>query len=179
MSVVMPDFFIQNIMATMADSNVVQRLTWIDSPDKLPRSKGVYVLVMQLTYQISIHIGKRGEYKLLPATYFYVGSARGAGGLYSRVHRHWRNDTSKAKRWHVDYLRAPMQLLGCWVITDSNNGNNSKNKNDSKNDNKNDEQDKIAECALAQLFACHPSLSSFADLGSSDCRCLSHVFYLL
>ncbi|WP_230659708.1 GIY-YIG nuclease family protein [Psychrobacter sp. I-STPA10] len=147
-----------DLFATVENQAVVKHLNWIDAATDLPHAKGVYILAMQLSSEVTLDIGKLGAHTLPASIYFYVGSARGAGGLYSRVRRHWRNDESKAKRWHIDYLRTPMQMLGCWVAVDA--------------------SDPIEECALAKLLASHPSLSTFVQVGSSDCRCASHVFYL-
>ena len=119
---------------------------------------------------MTLDIGKLGAHTLPPSIYFYVGSARGAGGLYSRVKRHWRNDKDKAKRWHIDYLREPMQMLGCWIIIDDANA-------DESLENYTKRTADIEECALAEMLVCHPSLSTFAHVGSSDCQCSSHVFY--
>lgn len=159
-----------SLIAHLDNQAVAQRLCWITCVDKLPRDKGVYILAMQLTHEVTINIGKLGAHTLLSGIYFYVGSARGGGGINSRVGRHWRNDKDKTKRWHIDYLRAPMQMLGCWVITDT----------DIKAPKLTETQTykNITECDLAKLLAKHPHISKFGNIGSSDCHCLSHVFYL-
>jgi len=131
---------------------------WITEPSQLPKAMGTYVLVMQLAEDKTIAIGKLGVFNLRAGRYYYVGSAMGAGGLASRVGRHFRADPDKKLRWHVDYLRAEMTLVGCWVWQSATR----------------------LECAIAQqlneLANDKESLSCIAKVGSSDCRCPSHVF---
>ncbi|CAM3988927.1 DUF123 domain-containing protein [Psychrobacter arenosus] len=131
---------------------------WITESSQLPKAMGSYVLVMQLAEDKTIAIGKLGVFNLRAGRYYYVGSAMGAGGLASRVGRHFRADPDKKLRWHVDYLRAEMTLVGCWVWQSATR----------------------LECAIAQqlteLANDNESLSCIAKVGSSDCRCSSHVF---
>jgi Uri superfamily endonuclease len=131
---------------------------WITEPSQLPKAMGSYVLVMQLAEDKTIAIGKLGVFELCAGRYYYVGSAMGPGGLASRVGRYFRADTDKKLRWHVDYLRTEMTLLGCWVWQSATR----------------------IECTIAQqlteLADDNESLSCMAKVGSSDCRCPTHVF---
>lgn len=68
----------------------------------LPRSRGLYVLIMEIPREICLSIGSLGIHSFRPGLYVYVGSARGPGGLRARIARHLRKD--KKLRWHIDYL---------------------------------------------------------------------------
>ncbi len=68
----------------------------------IPRKKGVYILVIEVGNDIVKRVGSLGRVWFKRGTYFYVGSALGTGGLYSRVRRHFIKD--KRPRWHIDYL---------------------------------------------------------------------------
>ena len=133
---------------------------WLTATSKLPKAMGTYVLVMQLAEDKTIAIGKLGVFNLRAGRYYYVGSAMGAGGLASRVGRHFRADADKNMHWHVDYLRAEMTLVGCWVW----------------------QSEMKLECDIAQQLSTAikntSQCSVMAKVGSSDCGCLGHVFYL-
>ena len=47
----------------------------------LPASPGIYVLHLFVPHPQSLMIGRLGQYSWPVGHYFYVGSARGAGGL--------------------------------------------------------------------------------------------------
>lgn len=132
---------------------------WLTATSELPKSMGTYVLVMQLSKDKTIAIGKLGVFNLRAGRYYYVGSAMGSGGLASRVGRHFRADADKKLRWHVDYLRADMTLVGCWVW----------------------QSEMKLECDIAQqlseLAKRTELLAIMAKVGSSDCGCLGHVFF--
>ena len=74
----------------------------------LPVQGGSYVLVLHSDSDDRINIGRLGSMKLRPGFYLYVGSAFGPGGLRARVGRHAAQ--RKPLRWHIDYLRAEIQL---------------------------------------------------------------------
>ena len=105
------DTFIPQVLA-LAD---IPAPLWITEPSQLPKAVGSYVLVMQLAGDKTIAIGKLGVFDLYAGRYYYVGSAMGGGGIASRVGRHFRAAPDKKLRWHVDYLRAEMTVIGCWV----------------------------------------------------------------
>jgi Uri superfamily endonuclease len=86
--------------------------------DDLPISSGVYVLRLFLSRSQVLVIGRLGRHHLPAGHYFYVGSARGAGGLRSRVGRHLRGDGTP--HWHIDYLRAVAEVQNVlYTVTDS------------------------------------------------------------
>ncbi len=71
--------------------------------NNIPSVKGYYVLVIRVNSIINIHLS-RNEWIIKPGIYFYIGSAKGPGGLKARVSRHYTR--SKKKHWHIDYLTA-------------------------------------------------------------------------
>lgn len=114
---------------------------------------GTYVLLLNNPTLKRIRVGQAGLFTFDPGVYAYVGSAFGPGGLNARVARHRKK--RKTKRWHVDYLREKMELMAIW-------GSISPNKR---------------ECEWADLLREMGGLSPFKGLGSSDCQCVSHLFY--
>lgn len=128
---------------------------WLTNLASLPKKKGCYVLLLQLLEDKPINIGKSKNVVCPAGLYFYVGSAMGVGGLASRVGRHFRNEDTKPLRWHIDFLRAHMTLIGCWVwVTEQ----------------------KI-ECQLARALHRQTDLKPLMRIGSSDCRCPTHVYF--
>ena len=97
-------------------ASIVNEFSWVTTTDTLPKQSGSYVLVLHLDDDKLIQVGKLGWLKWRAGSYYYVGSAMGPGGLASRVGRHFRNSADKKCRWHIDYLRAQMSLVGCWII---------------------------------------------------------------
>jgi Uri superfamily endonuclease len=84
----------------------------------------------------------------------YIGSALGSGGL-QRLQRHISLAQLRDKRptWHVDYLLTQSDfslMYAVYAFT----------------------QERF-ECSLARAF----SDSGIPAFGSSDCPCLSHLFY--
>ena len=114
----------------------------------LPAAAGAYVLLIQLQHAAAIHLPKQRDVTLPPGRYLYCGSAKGPGGIKSRVGRHMRKD--KSVRWHVDQLTIQGDVAGAWVIPGGN------------------------ECALAARLNHLPI--PIPGFGSSDCRiCASHL----
>jgi len=69
-------------------------------------TKGIYTLIIFLSKETCLNIGKLGEQRFLEGHYTYTGSALGEGAL-SLKHRISRH-TQKEKRnfWHIDFLLA-------------------------------------------------------------------------
>lgn len=67
---------------------------------------GVYTLLLFLSKEIILEIGKLGKQKFPKGHYTYTGSALGKGSniLNHRLSRHLRKE--KRKFWHIDYLLA-------------------------------------------------------------------------
>lgn len=121
--------------------------------------KGSYILVIFLEEEKSIRIGSLGKCKFPKGYYLYVGSAMGNSGsssLINRVKRHLLNKNEKKLYWHVDYFLADTHsyIKKVYLIPSN----------------------KPLECILAQelMVKCDNLIKNF---GSSDCNCISHLFY--
>jgi Uri superfamily endonuclease len=122
-------------------------------PD-LPAAHGTYVLHLPLVKTCQLDIGRLGRQHFPHGHYFYVGSARGSGGLRARVGRHVRGDGTP--HWHIDYLRAVAQVPNAlYTVTDI-----------------------PLECRWSQALAQLPqSFIPVPHFGASDCRsgCAAHL----
>jgi Uri superfamily endonuclease len=67
-----------------------------------PAGGGDYLLLLTVERESAVTIGRLGRFALPPGHYVYSGSARGPGGLATRLARHFR--PTKRLRWHIDYL---------------------------------------------------------------------------
>ncbi len=76
------------------------------------RGKGTYLLLIRLDTGVQIRAGRLGEIGLQAGWYGYVGSARGPGGLQSRLARHLR--TTKKHHWHIDHLLDKGTIYAIW-----------------------------------------------------------------
>ncbi len=74
------------------------------NPASLPSRPGSYVLELSLDQEMTLRPGKLGPIQLGPGRLRYYGSARGPGGVRSRVARHLRG--GGRLHWHVDWLLA-------------------------------------------------------------------------
>ncbi|MCX8061443.1 MAG: GIY-YIG nuclease family protein [Anaerolineales bacterium] len=127
----------------------------ISDPGELsfPSTKGSYVLVLWLVKPQTVLVGRLGELHFQAGHYLYVGSAFGAGGLGGRLKHHL---SPQKLHWHIDYLRSIAQLQEVWFRAD----------------------EQCRECEWATELAKLPQLSRpYPGFGSSDCRCVSHLFY--
>lgn len=120
----------------------------------IPRDGGSYVLVISVSKACAFSSPGTGEIEIEPGTYYYAGSAKGPGGLKSRLERHFKPD--KTIRWHVDQLTTQGSAVGAYITQD------------------------LSECDLVDLMQ---NTGRFRivqkGIGSSDCkRCMSHLFYL-
>ena len=124
------------------------------NPTPIPKAKGHYVLVLYLAEKQTIGIGRLGIFQFQPGYYCYVGSALGSAGLAGRTGRHLEG--KGIRRWHIDYLRkhaAPFQI---WLVR----------------------SEKRLECTLAKkLKKLRGGCLSVRKFGSTDCDCLSHLYY--
>jgi Uri superfamily endonuclease len=121
---------------------------------ELPATHGTYALHIVLTRPQLLIIGRLGRQRFPDGHYFYVGSARGPGGLRSRTGRHVRGDGQP--HWHIDYLRAFAEVRAVlYTVTDT-----------------------LLECAWSQALAQLPqAFIPVAHFGASDCRsgCAAHL----
>ena len=67
---------------------------------KLIQSGGIYNLIIQLSKDKEIKIGRLGTFIFPEGFYIYTGSAQ--NGLERRINRHL--SSSKKFHWHIDYL---------------------------------------------------------------------------
>ena len=61
-----------------------------------------YQLLIEVTLQVRVEVGRLGVFDFPAGTYVYTGSAR--KNFEARVSRHLLPD--KKRRWHIDYLLA-------------------------------------------------------------------------
>ncbi len=120
----------------------------------LPSAHGAYVLQLWVPRSLFVTIGHLGQYQLPAGYYFYVGSARGPGGLRSRVGRHLRG--GGPRRWHVDYVRTVAEVQDVFYTV----------------------TDKRLECVWSQSLQHLPrAFIPVPHFGSSDCTagCAAHL----
>jgi Uri superfamily endonuclease len=130
---------------------------WI-SPDHLntkASQKGAYVLLIGLDRALPVGAGRHKSGQLPAGTYFYAGSAYGAGDIAARIGRHFRKD--KKVHWHVDRLTLEASRLAAFIVE---NGN---------------------ECALAEALLQSNSVAiALEGFGSTDCSsCRSHLLAIV
>lgn len=78
---------------------------------------GTYVLLLQLTTNETITVGKLGECDFPMGWYTYIGSAFGPGGLMARIKHHLQPTDNP--HWHIDYLRQKAVLMEIWLSPDT------------------------------------------------------------
>jgi Uri superfamily endonuclease len=125
----------------------------VKNKERFPSSNRVYILLIRVKNNENILVGKLGDIDFKKGLYVYIGSAQ--NNLEVRIKRHLRKN--KRIFWHVDYLLSHQctEVLEVWIA----NG--------------------IKECEVAKKLCEEVSLfKGIRNFGSSDCRCLSHLFYL-
>ena len=119
------------------------------------KARGTYALLLALSEETTITVGRLGTFRFPAGHYVYVGSAMASGGLEARLARHCRRD--KKLRWHIDYVLAHAQIVD--VETDA--------------------SGRRLECSWARALLDAPGTQVVVPhLGSSDCSCPSHLVYL-
>ena len=111
--------------------------------------KGSYVLLIQLSEEQTIAIGRLGDVRFPHGHYAYVGSAM--GGFSTRLSHHLHR--SRKPHWHIDYLLYKAVITGIMLC----------------------ETEQRTECSIAQ--ALEGLFDGTPGFGSSDCRCRSHLFF--
>jgi Uri superfamily endonuclease len=123
--------------------------------DLAPVQSGSYALHLSLAVSLAaLQVGRLGSFHFPAGDYYYLGSARGPGGLRARLAHHAR--LAKIPHWHLDFLRQQACLLGAWVAPVRG----------------------PLECAWSQALLDTPGASlPAAGFGSSDCRfgCSAHL----
>ncbi len=117
------------------------------------QDKGTYILLISLKKAQNIKPGKLPEVYYKKGTYLYVGRAR--TGLRARLSRHIQSQ--KKLFWHIDYLLQKSEIAAIWI-----------------------RQNYFAECHTADMIRnfLPETAQVIRGFGSSDCRCLGHLFYL-
>ncbi len=116
---------------------------------------GTYALILRASANRKVMVGKFGILRVCQGFYLYVGSAFGPGGLRARVRHHFNKPESP--HWHIDYLRAGVQLKEVWFSYDPFH----------------------RECAWAKILRITDGASiPLKGFGASDCGCPSHLFYV-
>ena len=110
-----------------------------------------YCLLIELTKDSTISVGKLGGIDFKKGYYVYVGSA--LNSIDARIKRHLKKE--KKLFWHIDYLlNSPNASIKEVILERS--------------------PDKW-ECNIAEEIAAHTT--SLNRFGCSDCKCDSHLFY--
>jgi Uri superfamily endonuclease len=125
---------------------------------QIPSRPGTYALKLLLSTAAEISVGKLGRFTFPVGTLIYVGSALGPGGLAGRLKNHIAAATAPRSRarWHIDYLHDYAKLVEIWYI----------------------QQTIRREHDWAALLNSMPGSSiPVSHFGSSDCRCLAHLFH--
>jgi sugar fermentation stimulation protein A len=113
------------------------------------KDKGSYLIVLQLSEDEDITVGKLGDVPFKKGYYVYVGSAM--TNLTARIERHRR--MRKNIHWHIDSLRDASDFISVYAIRSS---------------------DRL-ECEIAGATS-GIAQWSVPRFGSSDCACSSHLF---
>ena len=121
--------------------------------------KGTYIIAIYVLENSVIKIGALGEIEFLKGYYLYIGSAMGNKGsttLESRVKRHVSDPKDKKIFWHIDYLLTNNNCIitRLYLIPSL----------------------KRLECIIANEVS-QISDQFIKNFGSSDCDCLSHLYY--
>jgi Uri superfamily endonuclease len=113
-------------------------------------TKGTYCIVFSID-NISLEVRSGKKFLLKKGIYLYVGSAFGSGGLKKRIQRHLKKD--KKKHWHLDFVstQESFRAFEIWIM-----------------------ENKKLECLLAEFIS--KTEKPVFGFGSSDCKCLSHLF---
>jgi len=114
------------------------------------KDRGSYLLLLRLRKKKTIEVGKLKRLNFSPGYYLYVGSAM--GHLTARMKRHGRKH--QHGHWHIDYLTQAADTVLPIPVRAS----------------------QRLECEIAK------SLSNLVGqgppgFGSSDCKCLTHLFW--
>ncbi len=115
-------------------------------------TSGVYHLIIHLSSDTIIEIGKLGEYHFQSGYYVYTGSAM--RGLEQRIARHQRSN--KRLHWHIDYLLKHGQIIEVMTHITK------------------ERQECQFNQMIMSLSGCCIPVKGF---GSSDCNCLSHLAF--
>ncbi|MFQ5756087.1 MAG: DUF123 domain-containing protein [Acidiferrobacterales bacterium] len=115
---------------------------------------GTYALVLVSQRSMHVRIGRTGKLETQPGFYVYVGSAHGPGGVRARIAHHQKR--ALRPHWHIDYLRAALELREVWFTYDP----------------------VRREHAWAMALNAWPGGAlPVTHFGCSDCECDSHLYF--
>lgn len=117
----------------------------------LPDKKGSYVLILRNNTAQTIHVGRLGALNFREGFYAYAGSAM--GGLSKRASRYLKE--IKNPFWHIDAIMPRFKLTNLWLFPSNTR----------------------QECQIARLLSQASDTPPIRGFGSSDCTCLTHLFY--
>lgn len=116
------------------------------------KDSGIYNLIIKLSEEKKIKIGRLGTFVFPVGFYIYTGSAQ--NGLEKRINRHY--SSQKKFHWHIDYLLYHAKIVKAIRHLG----------------------DKKAECELSSLISKRKGAQIIAErFGSSDCICNTHLYY--
>ena len=119
-----------------------------------PSNKGTYILILYLKQTSEIKVGKLEKSIFKKGYYAYTGSALGGGGLEARLKHHLR--LQDKPHWHIDYFKLHSEIKEIWFI----------------------ENESRLEHICADVFLKQEKFLPIKKFGASDCKCISHLFYL-
>ena len=121
---------------------------------ELGSQKGTYALIFQVKQQFTCKVGKLGNFAGSPGSYVYVGSAFGPGGIQARIIHHLK--LSPKPHWHLDYIRPYIQPVALCFS---------------------DASVRLEHQWASEISNMPGSQCHMHNFGSSDCTCLTHLFY--
>ena len=92
----------KQLLTAIADAGHSARLQVAAQPQSIDNEKGAYLLLMHLVDPVSVSIPKTAAIELEPGWFVHASSAKGPGGLRSRLRHHFRR--TKKSHWHVDRM---------------------------------------------------------------------------
>jgi len=116
----------------------------------IKKSEATYILLIYVSKDLKVRVGRLEEVSFKKGNYIYIGSAKDC--LVARLRRHLKKD--KKSFWHIDYLleNKKAKISQIWAI------------------------DKKMECQTAEIFCQDPTTEIVKKgFGSSDCKCLTHL----
>ncbi len=118
--------------------------------------KGSYILILHIGGRLKTPVGALGIIDLSEGHYIYVGS--GYSGIEKRISRYYSLNSGRRspyrKRWHIDYIVSRKETAVCASIAFLN---------------------RRIECEISSLLDGN-GLEPIRGFGSSDCRCVSHLY---
>jgi len=113
---------------------------------------GIYNLIIKLSKDKEIRIGRLGTFVFPEGFYVYTGSAQ--NGLEKRINRHL--SIIKKFHWHIDYLLSCAKIIDILRYIGS-------RKDECK-----------LNCVIGKVAGATAVVKKF---GSSDCNCITHLYY--